>query len=123
MTLVTLSTAYDVFSRLNKKENPTQILKSFSLLTNVINLFKLSENEANSISAIHGIRSLSIISIILVHTYWFRVSSPFTDENTRNQFLQTKVSSAVSAAAISVDSFFVLSGALITRSILRELDR
>lgn len=123
MTLVTLSTAYDVFSRLNKKENPTQILKSFSLLTNVINLFKLSENEANSISAIHGIRSLSIISIILVHTYWFRVSSPFTDENTRNQFLQTKVSSVVSAAAISVDSFFVLSGALITRSILRELDR
>lgn len=121
--LVILSTAYDVFERLNGKENPTQILTSFSLLTNVINLFKFSEKKANSISAIHGIRSLSIISIILVHTYWFRVSSPFMNEKTRNQFLETKVSSTVSAAAISVDSFFVLSGALITRSILRELDR
>lgn len=121
--LVISSTFYDVYTWFTKKENPTEIFKAFSLFTNTRNLFNLDENKADSISAIHGIRSISIISIIFCHSYWFRAMSPYVSEKHFDEFRETKVASIATAAAISVDSFFVLSGALITRSILKELDR
>ena len=121
--LVILSTTYDLLTRLNKIKSYTKILTSFSLITNSTTLFKMTENNENSIGAIHGIRSLSILSIIIVHSYFFRVTSPFLDAKNLKEFLGTKVSTIVSTSTISVDSFFVISGALITRSILRELDR
>lgn len=120
--LVISSTAYDVYSWFYKPENPNQTFKAFSIYTNGKTLFNLDVKTENSIGSIHGIRSLSIFSIILVHTYFFRLSSPFVDGNAFDEFLQTKFSSIVSAGAISVDSFFVISGALITRSLLKDLD-
>lgn len=123
MVLVISSTSYDVFTWLNKQENSNQPLKAFSFFTNGKTLFNVKVTTENSIGSIHGIRSLSILSIILVHTYFFRVSSPFIDGNAFDEFQKTKFSSVVSALAIAVDSFFVISGALITRSLLNDFDR
>lgn len=122
MVLIISSTSYDVYTWRKKKENSNQVLKVFSLLTNCKTLFNLNVEAGNSIGSIHGIRSISIFSIILVHTYFFRVNSPFMDGNVFDKFLQTKFSSIVSALAIAVDSFFVISGALITRSLLKDLN-
>jgi peptidoglycan/LPS O-acetylase OafA/YrhL len=121
MVLVISSTSYDVFTWLKKQENSNQALKTFSLFTNGKTLFNLDVKAGNSIGSIHGIRGISILSIILVHTYFFRVASPFIDGNDFDKFHETKFSSVVSALAIAVDTFLVISGALITRSLLKDL--
>lgn len=122
MALVISSTLYDAFARSTKNVKCNQLLLAFSLLINVKKLFNLDENET-FISCINGIRSLSIMSIILLHSYSFRTLSPFMDENVFSDFLNTRMASSISAINISVDSFFVMSGALVTRSILQDLDR
>ena len=122
--IATLSTFYDIRSRRVNKENRNQFLLSFSIYTNGSNLIKTTQSKsAAEISCLHGIRGLSIISIVFLHSFFFRILTPFRDEKLIKEFLGTKLASTISAGNVSVDSFFVISAMLVTRSMLRELER
>ncbi|XP_077295360.1 nose resistant to fluoxetine protein 6-like [Arctopsyche grandis] len=91
----------------------SQILLSFSIISNTEKIMRTEDSTQDSISCIHGLRFLSLAWVIMVHTYLqlFTVADNKTLRiiTERNFFYQT-----VGNASYSVDTFFFISGFLIT---------
>ncbi|XP_066994974.2 nose resistant to fluoxetine protein 6 [Anabrus simplex] len=98
---------------------PSRILLAFSALTNGRRILQTS-NAEDAITSIHGLRFLSLAWVILVHTYLevFAIAENKTLRavTERNLMFQT-----ISNATFSVDSFFFISGLLLTYLYLRSL--
>lgn len=121
MILVILSTKYDV-KTLNENAARNPYLLSFSLYSNAKKIFRENNNRpTNEIKCLHGIRVLSTFSIILLHTYFYRIKT-FEEDPVYIEWMKTKWAFTVAAISISVDSFLVISAAMTTRTMLNELD-
>lgn len=73
---------------------------------------------------LHGLRSLSMISIVIGHTYmityWF---VPTMNSHALIEWTGDVSSMFVLAGFMGVDTFFMLSSLLLTLSVFRELDK
>lgn len=119
--LTILSTNYDARTR-KEKSHRNPLLLSFSLYSNASRMFSVSSIQSSTeIKCLHGIRVLSTFSIIFLHTYFYRVKT-FENDTVYIDWMKTKWASSVAALSISVDSFLVISAAMTTRSMLKELD-
>jgi hypothetical protein len=116
-----LCTIFDLKSRKHTTKR-NEFDKAFSLYSNVTSLLSF-ERSTKDIKCLHGLRVISILGIILLHTYFFRILSPFLNEEVMKEFMKTNIASIISAFNILVDTFFVMSAALTTRTVLRDLDR
>ncbi|XP_078656657.1 nose resistant to fluoxetine protein 6-like [Branchiostoma floridae x Branchiostoma belcheri] len=98
-----------------------RILLCFSVYTNIGKL--LSTKQApGSIKCLHGIRFISMTWVILGHTYIF--SYPQLDNVVQAvETVQTFTFQAIMNATVSVDSFFFLSGLLMTYLLLRQIGK
>lgn len=122
--LVALSTFYDVRTHNREMKNRNQLFLSFSCYTNATNLFNIEQHQSSDeIKCLHGVRGVSIISIIFLHSYYFRAMFPIHHPNQLNDFIESAYGRFISGITVSVDSFFVMSGMLVTRTILRDLER
>lgn len=120
--IATCSTLYDVRSHAVQSQKRSQLLLSFSIYSNIQKLFSL-KSSSSDISCIHGIRALSLIIIVFFHSFFFRIqSSLISEENARN-FVHLKFAAFLTTLPIFVESFFVMSGALFTISMLKDLKR
>lgn len=133
---VVISTIYDVIWR-----QPSHIFSAFSVYSNWFRLMKTSkipsQDKSNIIESIHGVRVLTIMWIILGHSYMLLTSAPLinpivtSDVSIRHegiihieiQWLKSFHSTLIIAGPLSVDTFFLLSGLLTCWSLLKELDR
>ncbi|KAL3870229.1 hypothetical protein ACJMK2_038306 [Sinanodonta woodiana] len=99
-----------------------QILLSFSMYSNAIKILS-TDQAAGSLSAVNGIRCLSMFWVILGHTY----SSGFKSTSNMGSFfpkmLKRFTFQAIENATVSVDSFFLLSGLLLAFLTFRELKK
>ncbi|KAI8518268.1 hypothetical protein Bbelb_042850 [Branchiostoma belcheri] len=101
-----------------------RILLCFSVYTNIGKL--LSTKQApGSITCLHGIRFISMTWVILGHTYAFVISlNPQLDNVVQAvETVQTFTFQAIMNALVSVDSFFFLSGLLMTYLLLRQIGK
>lgn len=122
--LALLATFYDLCTRKRENKSRSELLKSFSLRKNLSNLFSLDQSGSkDAIHCLHGIRALSMFCIIFLHTYVFRILTPFRDEKYLNEWIKTDMASAISSLNMTVDSFFVMSATLSTKTMLKELDQ
>lgn len=120
-----LSSIYDF--AMNKSEKPgIEIFKAFSLFVNLRILCKMSGNKKspNVIYCLNGIRCLSIIWIVFGHCYMIVFLLP-TNINSINviDWLRTPFSMFLQSGTISVDSFFFLSGFLLSWVAFKELEK
>jgi peptidoglycan/LPS O-acetylase OafA/YrhL len=73
---------------------------------------------------LHGIRALSIIWIVLAHsflmTYWY---FPNYNGSEIYEWFKELHSMLILSGAMGVDTFFLLSSFLLTASIFKELDK
>lgn len=73
---------------------------------------------------LHGIRSLSMISIVIGHTYmityWF---VPALNAHSLIDWVGDVSSMLILVGFMGVDTFFMLSSLLLTLSVFRELDK
>lgn len=124
VVLATFGTFYDLRANtFEKNKKRHEILQSFSLRRNFTNFFDLDQSKhASGIRCLHGIRVLSMLSIISLHTYFFRVFTPFKGSEALQEFMQTSLALTISALHILVEPFFVTSALLFTRSMLKALD-
>jgi hypothetical protein len=123
MIVVTWSTIYDVNTQKIETGERNKLLLSFSMYTNGKRLLSLEQSRStDTINCLNGIRAFSILSIIFLHSFFFRTFTPFRDDSVFNEWIKTKLASSVSAINIFVDSFFVMSGLLVTKTMLKELD-
>ncbi|XP_052226413.1 nose resistant to fluoxetine protein 6-like [Dreissena polymorpha] len=99
-----------------------RILVSFSLYTNASKLLS-TRSQAGNLGCVNGIRFFSISWVILGHSYAFSLYQ------SRNVFpfissqLQTWSFMAVVNATVAVDTFFLLSGLLVSYLGLKQLNR
>ncbi|KAL5282288.1 hypothetical protein ACFFRR_005461 [Megaselia abdita] len=102
-----------------KKNIFKEILICLSIQSNIRTILNLSSRKDNLITSIHGLRVFSLLWTILVHTY---LQSFFIGENkvlrqlTEQHFLYQLVGNAT----FSVDSFFFISGLLLTLVFYKE---
>ncbi|XP_035683620.1 nose resistant to fluoxetine protein 6-like [Branchiostoma floridae] len=98
-----------------------RVLLCFSLYTNIGKL--LSTKQApGSIKCLHGIRFISMTWVILGHTYIFGIQQ---FENLLEAFetVQTFTFQAIMNATVSVDTFFFLSGLLMSYLLLKQIGK
>lgn len=101
-----------------------QLLGSFSLRQNLPQLLRTSDTPSpRVIPCLHGIRCLTIIWIILGHGYMYLLLAPTINSLEIVAWARTPFSMVMQSGAISVDTFFLLSGLLLVLSSLRELER
>ncbi|CAC5410947.1 unnamed protein product [Mytilus coruscus] len=99
-----------------------KLLLSFSIYTNGAKILS-TDQSAGSLNAVNGIRFISMSWVILGHTYG--ISTPISDNMLPFTILMYKRWSfgAILNALVSVDTFFTLSGLLLTYLIMKELKR
>lgn len=123
LLLASFATVHDL-ETLNQQKDRNRLLVSFSFYSNARSLFSLEqEKSAESIGCLHGIRVASTLTIILFHSYYHRTMYPLAQSDETTSFLKSNSERWIIALMTTVESFFVLSGFLAFRSIVRDLDK
>lgn len=99
----------------------SQMLISFSAYTNTKEVFNLNRNKR--LAYFSGMKGLSCLGIIAVHSVLSRLWFPVRDPREVESFLASPMASTVNGFFFNVDTFLLISGLLISRTIFRELDR
>ncbi|XP_031616894.1 nose resistant to fluoxetine protein 6-like [Contarinia nasturtii] len=121
--LVFISTGYDVLCTVFNR-NKSGILLAFSFYTNGKKLFSLTEiNTADEIKCLHGIRVLAGQWTVLGHTFLILLIGPINNRIVHATFFSAYRSMVIISGPVAVDTFFVLSGLLVSRSILKRLEK
>ncbi|XP_033732782.1 nose resistant to fluoxetine protein 6-like [Pecten maximus] len=111
-------------TRVNNTGIRARLLVSFSLYTNGRNLLS-SKRPRGSFGAVNGIRFLSISWVILGHTF-IHLSSSGSMENQLTfvpKFLHQWSAGVLVNSLLSVDTFFTLSGLLLSYVFMKEMKR
>ncbi|XP_014254661.1 nose resistant to fluoxetine protein 6-like [Cimex lectularius] len=90
-----------------------EIVLSFSVLTNGRKILECGTPSKDSISCVHGLRFFSLAWVIMVHTY-LQVFAIAENKRLRTLAEETFGFQTVSNATFSVDSFFFISGLLVS---------
>lgn len=99
-----------------------KVLVAFSVYTNGSKLLS-TRQQAGSLNCVHGIRFLSMTWVVLGHGFLFSMSVGENVGPYMQEFLKRWSSQAISNALVAVDSFFVLSGLLVSYLTLKELQK
>ncbi|KAJ8983899.1 hypothetical protein NQ317_006703 [Molorchus minor] len=105
----------------HKKKNNgilLRILLSFSAINNGNTILSVDKVSIQSIKCIHGLRFFSICWIIVVHTY-LEVFAVSDNKNLRILTERGFMYQTISNATFSVDTFFFISGFLVTLTYFR----
>ncbi|XP_039275927.1 nose resistant to fluoxetine protein 6 [Nilaparvata lugens] len=98
------------------------IIHSFSLQKNVHQLLKVSTSR-DSMNCLYGLRFMMIVWIICVHRFSQLRSVPAMSMFQHHILVQDWTRAAIVNAYISVDTFFVISGTLLSYSFARKIDK
>ncbi|KAL3277718.1 hypothetical protein HHI36_013061 [Cryptolaemus montrouzieri] len=96
-----------------------RLLLAFSAIENGKKILNVDYVSKNSIACLHGLRFFSILWIILVHTY-LEIFSIAGNKNMRILTERTFFYQTISNATFSVDTFFFISGLLVTVTYFRS---
>lgn len=111
---------------LNVNDAP-KFVKAFSLLTNMPKLLSGAKSPS-AIHCLHGIRFFSLCWVILGHTYNYGVISVVDNPTTVNlidadSIFKRFTFQGIMAGGYAVDTFFLLSGFLVTWLTLRDIKK
>lgn len=120
ISIAIIQTVYDITVRIIRSEKPKKKFIIFSCYTNGLNLMSLTQSN-DAIKCVDGIKVLSTLAIIGFHSSYHRKFFPLSDSQMFNDWEDTFLSFVTFGCHFFVESFFVISGLLIARSILKEL--
>lgn len=143
LILVLISTAYDYFQKLKDGElkflckvmviikssshfqvEANKLLISFSAYTNTKELFDTSRSEsADAVGYLSGMKGLSYFGIIVIHSVLSRLWFPLRDPRDAEYFLDSFLAPLINGFFHNVDTFLLITGILITKTILKDLDK
>ena len=103
-----------------QKDSLILLLQAFSVKRNLPKIFNITGSSEGDLSCLHGIRFLSMTWVILGHTFYF--SLPYVDNPVwaLNTIQNSWTMEAVEQGLFSVDSFFFLSGLLVSYIFLKR---
>jgi peptidoglycan/LPS O-acetylase OafA/YrhL len=104
-----------------EKYSKNKLIKCFSLIDSVQNLFKIREN--NKLGILNGLKIISFAGVVYGHTISFKSENSFLNLE-RIQSLLVKWWSTVAVGAFfAVDTFFYLGGFVLSYFLLIELEK
>ncbi|XP_064650020.1 nose resistant to fluoxetine protein 6-like [Lineus longissimus] len=100
------------------------VIVAFSVYTNGVKMLGTAQPEG-SLRAVHGIRFISMSWVILGHTFFFLLTSQTLGNIAPyyQMMLERWTAQAILNATVSVDTFFVLSGVLLSYLFMREMGK
>lgn len=108
-------------------DKPHELYSAFSVYKNGVKLFDVDRKASpNVLKSLYGLRTLAMLHIMLGHRYSWSRGFPNVNSNIHavdGKWLKTLFSAFVVVSPIAVDSFFVMGGLLITRSILHQMEK
>ncbi|XP_018574626.1 nose resistant to fluoxetine protein 6-like, partial [Anoplophora glabripennis] len=114
-----------LYSR-NKLENTVniwlQLLMCFAIQRNYKIIATIRKNE-NEIQALHGVRALSALALIISHKVMALFYNPFMNRSVMSENLGMKWSVIGRTAIIYTECFMLLSGLLSANSLFADLDK
>ena len=116
---VILSTVYDISTKNARKTKRRELFLAFSAYTNGSNIFESDEEVTNEVKSIHFFRSIAAISILFSNIVYFTFFFPL---NYGHDFEQKAFGVIAKYFAFNINAFFVFSGFLTTRSIIKNLN-
>ncbi|KAK3916727.1 Nose resistant to fluoxetine protein 6 [Frankliniella fusca] len=126
LSLLVIATVYDVLlvtdSDLETKAILPQVLVSFSVRSNLEKLVRWSPSELG-LDCVLGIKFYCMLLITAGHGVVFLATGPITNADFVKQAVREPQHSYLLNGMLLVDSFLVVSGFLLTRLLLLELDR
>lgn len=118
------STIYDLHASFGGGYRKSMTLCAFSVYTNGQKLFhRQTAESSDQLSCVHGIRVLSIVWVVYGHSYMIMAIGPLINTAEIISWIQNLRSMFLLSATVSVDTFFLMSGVLVGRSLLSYLDQ
>lgn len=97
-----------------------KFISSISITRNLRYLLKISKHP-DEVSCLHGIRVLSTFGIVLHHSIAYRAQYANKNSQGYQIFHRSMLDYTNTSLTGIVDTFFVITSALLTRSILRDI--
>nr|XP_058949088.1 nose resistant to fluoxetine protein 6-like [Pocillopora verrucosa] len=108
-----------------QKNEPNVIVQFFLCFSLIQNTSRIMDTKvpASAVTSINGMRVMSMWWVILGHVYAFQLGSSISNFVLFFQLLQRFTFEAIGNATFSVDSFFFLSGLLVSYLSLRHMEK
>ncbi|BFF91768.1 nose resistant to fluoxetine protein 6 [Drosophila madeirensis] len=120
---VGLATLYDYFLCDDQEKLPA-ILRIFSARYNSRGLFRISNNtNPNVVHCLHGLRGMSLIWVCFGHDYIVSLTSPNINLLGAYTWAKSPFMMVIYEAVFAVDTFFFISGMLVSMVALRSMEK
>lgn len=121
--LTICSTVYDIHSTLYNYEK-SQIFLAFSVYSNGKKVLSYKKSKApDTMHCLHGIRAISTQWVVIAHTFVIYAMTPLRNMRAIPSFFSQFHNMIIMSAPIAVDTFFVLSGLLVSINMLKHLKK
>ncbi|CAH2013355.1 unnamed protein product [Acanthoscelides obtectus] len=117
--LMLASTSYDLYCRHIEKK-PIPLLLAYSVYTNGK---KILETKPSELSCVNGIKVFSMIWVVYGHTFCALCMSPLVNFFDAVSYINSLKGMVVHAGVFAVDTFFCLSGLLLTYTTMKALHK
>lgn len=114
-----IATAYDHYSTCPDKN---EIFVAFSLKKNILSMISI-ERQGNDLEAVHGIRFINAIMLLLSHKSMALLFLPYVNRTEMSETIGQPWTVIGRAASLYTDPFLMLSATLTTYSIVGRLQR
>ncbi|KYB27754.1 Nose resistant to fluoxetine protein 6-like Protein [Tribolium castaneum] len=121
LLLIVLCTSYDLMIMKMKREPKHPVYVSFSLITNGRKLLNVNYNPSpDQIQCLNGMRFISMMWVIAGHNFVAVEQVPIINYAEMKEYADNVKVQYVASAPIAVDTFFFLSGFLLTFGYLKS---
>ncbi|SPP88232.1 nose resistant to fluoxetine protein 6 [Drosophila guanche] len=122
-TAVGLATLYDYFLCEDQEKLPA-ILRIFSARYHSRGLFRVSNNSnPNVVHCLHGLRGMSLIWVCFGHNYLVSISMPNINLLDVYKWAKSPFMMVINEGVFAVDTFFFISGMLVSMVALRSIEK
>ncbi|CAG9820109.1 unnamed protein product, partial [Phaedon cochleariae] len=122
--LMLVSTAYDVYLYKTEQKTSHPLFLAFSILSNGRKLFSPIQYSKDRIEIFNGIKVLSMMWIIAGHGFGtFTGTFSVLNQGTIDSFREKRYSGYIDAAHVAVDTFFFMSGYLLSYHYFKDNSR
>ncbi|KAL4708192.1 hypothetical protein ACJJTC_005334 [Scirpophaga incertulas] len=116
------STGYDLYCNFVMDCKPSKILGCFSIYTNTRRLLTFNASPG-ALECMDGIRAISMFWVIIGHSFSTTISYPIQNIIEALEWVPLFSSLWITAAPLSVDTFFLLTGILIVYTVIGKINR
>nr|XP_015835057.1 PREDICTED: nose resistant to fluoxetine protein 6-like isoform X4 [Tribolium castaneum] len=121
--IVFVATLYDLYCTFWSKSFCPQLVQGFSIYTNGRKIFKITPPTLDQMPCLNGLRCMSMLWVVYLHHYQILMNDTLTNARHIVEWSDSLSSMFVASASLSVDTFFTISGVLMSYGFIKSKTR